>query len=114
MTMNLNDAIQHCEEKAANSCGECAREHAQLAEWLKTLKSMVLFELDTDEFYVIKLPDGTYYNPMVGDPDGVNAVQTVMSAIHYCSYEVAQMIMEDESITGTILKIKSSFCAVSA
>ena len=35
--MTLNEAIQHCEEKAL--CGDaCGLEHKQLAEWLKELK----------------------------------------------------------------------------
>jgi len=36
--MTLDEAIQHCEEKAR--CGDaCGLEHKQLAEWLKELKS---------------------------------------------------------------------------
>lgn len=36
-TMTLDEAIQHCEEKAR--CGDaCGLEHKQLAEWLKELK----------------------------------------------------------------------------
>lgn len=56
--MTLDEAIKHCEEKAeelnkevlkqANLCNakevadcqECAREHEQLAEWLKELKDL--------------------------------------------------------------------------
>lgn len=56
--MTLEEAIKHCEEKAdelnkevlnqANLCNaremadcqECAREHEQLAEWLKELKTL--------------------------------------------------------------------------
>lgn len=60
--MNLNDAINHCEEKAKElreqagfdtdneryrmsesektDCIECANEHEQLAEWLKELKTL--------------------------------------------------------------------------
>ena len=56
--MTLDEAIKHCEEKAeelnkevlkqANLCNakevadcqECAREHEQLAEWLKELKAL--------------------------------------------------------------------------
>lgn len=52
--MNLDEAIKHCEEKAkvlrkeadyceerstSDDCLECAKEHEQLAEWLKELKS---------------------------------------------------------------------------
>lgn len=52
--MTLEQAIKHCEEKAEElrkkaefaeegnyrkeDCFECAREHEQLAEWLKELK----------------------------------------------------------------------------
>ena len=52
--MTLDEAIKHCEEKAeekrkdyeravalnipSDGCFECAREHEQLAEWLKELK----------------------------------------------------------------------------
>ena len=37
MTMTLDEAIKHCEEKA--QCGTaCGMEHKQLAEWLKELK----------------------------------------------------------------------------
>ena len=36
--MTLNEAIQHCEEKAL--CGDaCGLEHKQLVEWLKELRS---------------------------------------------------------------------------
>ena len=57
--MTLDEAIKHCEEKAkelsdkayaewgksmteeeAYNCNECAREHEQLAEWLKELKAL--------------------------------------------------------------------------
>ena len=35
--MTLDEAIQHCEEKA--ECGDaCGQEHKQLADWLKELK----------------------------------------------------------------------------
>ena len=47
---NLDEAITHCEEKANEmrregwrlediACIECAKEHEQLAEWLKELKA---------------------------------------------------------------------------
>lgn len=54
--MNLDEAIQHCKEKAKElreqpfkekmdiedvaSCEECAEEHEQLAEWLMELKKL--------------------------------------------------------------------------
>ena len=34
--MTIEEAIKHCEEKASG-CSECAKEHAQLAGWLKEL-----------------------------------------------------------------------------
>lgn len=41
---DLDEAIQHCEEKekeqALNGCFACAEEHKQLAEWLKQLKAI--------------------------------------------------------------------------
>lgn len=49
MINSLEEAIKHCEEVAEEhtkynfyggyeSCDECAKEHRQLAEWLKELK----------------------------------------------------------------------------
>lgn len=44
--MTLDEAIQHCEEKAL--CGDaCGLEHKQLAEWLKELKSYRMDEETT-------------------------------------------------------------------
>lgn len=40
MLLSLDEAILHCQERAAADCSECAREHLQLAEWLKELKSL--------------------------------------------------------------------------
>ena len=37
--MTLDEAIAHCREKAAIECGQCAAEHAELAEWLLELKN---------------------------------------------------------------------------
>ena len=38
--MILDEAILHAEERAQeSSCSECAKEHKQLAEWLKELKT---------------------------------------------------------------------------
>ena len=45
--MELSEAIQHCEEKAKelkiayskSECLECAKEHEQLASWLKELQA---------------------------------------------------------------------------
>jgi hypothetical protein len=36
--MNLDEAIQHCEEIANSKCDKCGEEHLQLANWLKELK----------------------------------------------------------------------------
>lgn len=40
--MTLDEAITHCEEVAEKneeqSCKECAKEHRQLAEWLRELE----------------------------------------------------------------------------
>lgn len=39
MAMTIDEAIQHCEEKARElGCTECAQEHRQLAAWLRELK----------------------------------------------------------------------------
>jgi hypothetical protein len=38
--MTLEEAIAHCEERAKADCTECAKEHRQLAEWLKELKDL--------------------------------------------------------------------------
>jgi len=38
--INIDDAINHCEEVAENRCDECGREHTQLAIWLRELKSL--------------------------------------------------------------------------
>ena len=37
--MTLEEAIEHCEEKACNN-STCAAEHKQLAEWLKELQTL--------------------------------------------------------------------------
>lgn len=38
--MNIDEAIKHCYEVASlTSCTECKKDHEQLAEWLKELKS---------------------------------------------------------------------------
>ena len=37
--MTLEEAIEHCEEKACNNSA-CAAEHKQLAEWLKELQAL--------------------------------------------------------------------------
>ena len=44
MAMTLEEAIEHCEEKACEqkACGNnlCSMEHRQLAEWLKELQAL--------------------------------------------------------------------------
>lgn len=37
--MTLEEAIKHCEQKACNHSA-CAKEHEQLAEWLKELQAL--------------------------------------------------------------------------
>ncbi len=38
--MTLDEAIEHAERCADNLCGECAKEHRQLARWLRELRSL--------------------------------------------------------------------------
>lgn len=38
--MTLDEAIVHAEERGSIGCSECAREHVQLAQWLKELKEL--------------------------------------------------------------------------
>lgn len=38
--MTLDEAIIHAEERAKEDCSNCAKEHQQLAEWLKELKML--------------------------------------------------------------------------
>ena len=38
--MTLDEAIMHAREKAESLCGECAKEHSQLAEWLTEYKKL--------------------------------------------------------------------------
>lgn len=44
MGMTIDEAIEHCKNNAENerkNCHDnCAREHEQLAEWLKELKNL--------------------------------------------------------------------------
>ena len=41
---DIDEAIRHCEEKekehALNGCFACAKDHKQLAEWLRELKAL--------------------------------------------------------------------------
>lgn len=38
--MTIDEAIEHAEWCVENSCGECADDHRQLAEWLRELKEL--------------------------------------------------------------------------
>ena len=38
--MTLDEAIDHCLERANQDCSSCADEHLQLAEWLIELKDL--------------------------------------------------------------------------
>jgi molecular chaperone GrpE (heat shock protein) len=49
--MKLDEAIQHCEEKACEN-NQCSKEHKQLAEWLKELKQ-IQQEFDRYKKYVM-------------------------------------------------------------
>lgn len=42
--MTLDEAIAHAKEVAEGQCGECALQHAQLAEWLEELKTLLEFK----------------------------------------------------------------------
>lgn len=41
--MNLNDAITHSLNIAVSDCGECGKEHEQLAKWLIELRDIRKF-----------------------------------------------------------------------
>lgn len=45
--MTLDDAIAHAREVAAG-CGECAEEHAQLADWLDELRALKALKEDDE------------------------------------------------------------------
>ena len=83
--MNIDEAIKHCEEKAEElkeksevwiidetgsyselqDCLECAREHAQLAEWLTDYKRLFALEdkiksivfSDSPDIAILKIKD---------------------------------------------------------
>ena len=38
--MTLDEAIDHCLDRANQDCSSCADEHSQLAEWLIELKDL--------------------------------------------------------------------------
>ena len=38
--MTLDEAIDHCLERANQDCSSCADEHLHLAEWLIALKNL--------------------------------------------------------------------------
>lgn len=40
MSMTLTEVIQHAQERAKSDCSDCAKEHEQLANWLKELKRL--------------------------------------------------------------------------
>ena len=123
--MTLDEAIKHCEEVAKdrnetanltpteygdyiNSCRECAKEHEQLAEWLRELRRIRAHfskpcELREPNSHIYKtcIDNGTYmlecpkckgrinYNPFtyaVGD-DG----------FHFCPYCGAKTCKEEEN-----------------
>ena len=79
--MTLEEAIRHCQEK---SCGnsECAKEHKQLAEWLRELQDrrniwkdpsqkpkvgeIVLIQIDGNKMYI-----GKFFFNKNGNLEGV-------------------------------------------
>lgn len=58
--MTLDEAIEHCEEKA-KGCDSCSKEHKQLAKWLRELK--VFREIFKDK-------EQTKHKPVHGVEDG--------------------------------------------
>ena len=60
--MTLDEAIKHAEEVAEEKrCEKCAKEHRQLAEWLKELKQLREQELCED----IEIPNGATNGDMI-------------------------------------------------
>ena len=78
--MTINEAIKHCEEVAEkneseanfgfgnacidrSSCLECAKEHRQLATWLKELKAYKRFRLNKKEELdiTVEIPDDAFF-----------------------------------------------------
>jgi hypothetical protein len=61
--MTLDEAIKHCEEKAANACNKkCGEDHARLSVWLKKLR--YLKKQHCEEFWVARdgnRPNGSLY-----------------------------------------------------
>lgn len=60
--MTLDEAIKQAEERAKTDCSECAKEHEQIAEWLKELKSIKeyiepLMSFNTHNLYLEKLKE---------------------------------------------------------
>lgn len=60
--MTLDEAIKQVEERAKTDCSECAKEHEQIAEWLKELKSIKeyiepLMSFNTHNLYLEKLKE---------------------------------------------------------
>ena len=71
--MTLDDAIAHAREIAAGCGGECADEHAQLAEWLEELRDSVHGTLTAEQ--VRNALYGHYELHMVLDVDGFDTPQ---------------------------------------
>lgn len=45
----LTEAIEHCYDVANGTCGECGKEHLQLAKWLEELKAYKSTGLEPEE-----------------------------------------------------------------
>lgn len=73
--MTLNEAITHCEARASSDCSECAKQHKQLAGWLKELKGrrkwgwIPMENATPDEQQEILATDGKYVYLVEYDSD---------------------------------------------
>jgi len=47
--MDIEEAIKHCEDVANGGCGECSKEHHQLAIWLRELVELKEKKNDCNE-----------------------------------------------------------------
>lgn len=94
--MTLDEAIFHAEEIANKGCDQCAKDHKQLAEWLKELKRLRGIEKKEPlgrrlcSIYAIKDGDILYYN---NDNDrwififrDINCIHTDMKRYHTLQY----------------------------
>lgn len=106
--MNLDEAIKHCEEVAekydtelnlincgisnesCDNCLECAKEHRQLAEWLRELKwyredtrfadlyERICIKRDDDREYFARTKDKTYITRIAEKEMFIHMMQDMM------------------------------------